>query len=251
MHRETAGCVVMTRTFLADGGEASIAVHPTYRPDADLVAQRLKEMNLAVTRPVRGALPLGVGFASSTALTLLHLSGTRVRRLREVSEIIDWQVHRLEPSGVDFEAISRQRAGLFGTGQWRDVTPEPLDISAVLPADRSSLSLREAGGRVTAHAQRLVPIARRLAAGIERDGALDYPALVEYCQVLAAAGVYTPAAASAVEYALGQGAAAKAVGGLVNKAVIVVWPAGTAAATRRDVLARLASMGCPTLAERI
>jgi hypothetical protein len=218
----------------------------------DQVRTRLTEDGLPTCGMVRGTLPLGHGFASSTTLTLLHLGGHPAESVKSIVDGIDKQVHGFPPSGVDYYSIAAGKAGYFGPGGWRPADrPRRLAASAVLVRDQSDWPLSETRGRVVAAADKLIPIANHLCSALRARAILDYQALFDYAVQLRRIGVYTPRAAAIVDHVLGHGVVAKGVGGLTNKAVIIVWRPGMRLPVRRRILRELRSYGADAVLGRI
>ena len=222
MHRHAEGYVVPTRQRLASPDETTVCAHPRYDPRLDSVARRLREMGLPTHPGIRGDLPLGFGFASSTALAVLHLSLTGRDHRAPVDEA-DRSVHGFPPSGMDFESVKRQEAGFFGPAGWRDADRVPLLCSAFVPPDRLAMSFHEVWRRVVDRADDLTRLVAHLTRGVETAGELDRDALFDYSALLATLGVYSRSAQDVVALLLSRGVPAKATGGLRNKAVIAFW----------------------------
>ena len=251
MHTMTEGYIVPAAHALATLEEHLLPVHPRYQQMLDQVRIHLAERGLPTCSEVRGTLPLGYGFAGSTALALLHLEGNVVgsagialASAEAIVRQIDWQIHGFSPSGVDYHSIVTGKAGYFGPGGWRPVQRRPeLAASALLVRDPLDWPLSETRCKIVAMADRLIPIARYLCSVLRARAILDYQALFDYSVELRRVNIYAPRATAIVDHALKYGLVAKGVGGLTNKAVIIVWPPEMPSPVRWRILQELRSYG--------
>lgn len=238
MKTRTRGLIVPTELCLATADEIDQPVHPDYDPARDRVAQWLRRQHIAPEQAlVRGDLPFGFGLASSTALTFVHTARGRTRaEAAALSRGCDREIHGFEPSGMDAAAISHQADGFFSTQGWEPVQRPALRYTLVfLPAERRH-SLADVETRIGASAEALSRIADALTSGLVRHAVLDYALLLDYALALAATGVYSSGAQSFVTPLLARGVVAKAIGGLYDKAILIVWPDAAAPARHQDLL---------------
>lgn len=186
---------------------------------------RLDADGLPTCTAVRGTLPLGHGFASSTALTILHLGGQHRECAEAIANRMDQGIHGFTPSGVDYWSITAGHSGYFGPAGWRSIANSyRLNASALLVPENSYPDLAETCNKINGAADGLIPIARYLCATLRARHVLDYRALFDYAIYLRQIGAYLPRAEAIIDHVLSRGLVAKGVGGLTNKAVVIIWP---------------------------
>lgn len=252
MHSITEGYVVPTEHALATPDEHVLPIHHEYQPRLDRVRYQLELAGLPTHAAVRGTLPLGHGFASSTALTLLHLEKGRHKHPEDIVRCVDREIHGFSPSGVDYWSITARRTGYFGPDGWRSASNSyrPAASALLVPED-SSANLAETRNRVIRVADSLAPIARYMCSVLRARNVLDYRAMLDYADCLRRAGVYLPRAEAIIGQAAGHGLVAKGIGGLTNKAVIIVWPPAMKPSEQKSVLAELRQYGPDAVVPRI
>lgn len=219
MHSRTWGYVAPTPMYL----EVSSSRSDGYDHRADQAAHLLQKMGFHTALSVSGDLPFGLGFASSTVLAFLHLRDQASESdHRQIINVLDWMQHGFKPSGVDYAAIQAQSPGFFFDGHWRPAPPCHITcVFIALPAAPS----RPAGKTraiVESIAPRLQPLGERLTRAIELAGAIALDDLYDYAELLAESGVYSPIQQLIATEALSSGLIAKGIGGLYNKAMIVI-----------------------------
>jgi hypothetical protein len=243
MHGSAEGLIVPSRLALATADEFGVQPHGDYRAERDWVRLHLSRMGLPVQTGIRGELPLGHGFAGSTALTLVHLNGWAAADIAAVAGRIDHILHGFPPSGVDFAAVVAGAPGLFTAGLWQPMPSVRIpDLSAVLVPAPGRFPLSATRERVLAVRERLAGPARHLCARLRRTDEIDYEGLLEYAVRLQAVGVYTRQATAVVGLFLACDVVAKCVGGLTNKAVIVVWPPQMGREARLELLRKVSRL---------
>lgn len=218
MHECTWGYVAPVPMALTDGEPN----HPCYCPEDDEVAALLSRMGLHVLAHVGGDLPLGRGFASSTALALLHLGDQVDASLRpSIVRIIDWIHHGFMPSGLDYFALTTQSPGFYLAGNWESAPALRLNIAfvEVPPGPRRLGALTRAA--VSARLDQLAPLADRMTCTIRENGEVNIDVLAAYADCLLGADVYSPDQRALIEAALAEGVIAKGIGGLYNKAILL------------------------------
>lgn len=252
MHSMTEGYMIPTVQALATPDEEKIPIHADYYPELDRVRIMLKTLGLPTCAAVRGTLPLGHGFASSTALTFLHLGTRRREYAEDVIRQVDREMHGFSPSGVDYWSIISKRAGYFGPTGWRSAPDSYRPaVSALLVPENSQVDLTTTRNRITRAADTLIPIARYLHATLETQNTLDYRAMLDYAMRLRRIGVYLPRAEAIIDHMTSLGLVAKGIGGLTNKAVIILWPPEVQPTEQGCILAELSQYGPDTVLPRI
>ena len=224
MHDIGEGLVVPSRRVLGDESEERMRPHADYVPERDATRSTLARLGVSIERPVvRGDLPLGAGLAGSTLLGRILLRDLPEDRVRNLLMEADRLIHGFPPSGMDLEFALRQEMGLFGPGGWRDVALSMPDMSLVTFPKEGDVALPEVRSRIMRRGETLGVIAADLADGCLR-GVISYETLLRYARELAAANVYSRMAASFSEDLLAKGIVVKGIGGLYDKAMLIVWP---------------------------
>lgn len=219
------GLVAMSDLHLATDEHNDISGCKAYDPQKDTVAELLKGLGFATETKFRGNLPLGYGFAGSTILGFLHLRNQlSVEKATQIVTECDELIHGFRPSGLDSMACLHQRSGFYCRGQWTDIDVPRFEYTLVLFPKLISRPLVEIKATVASHARFLVPLADHLTNRIMGAAELDYDVLLEYCRVLVNLGVYSPVASAVIKSCLDQKVVAKGIGGLHDKALLVIWP---------------------------
>jgi len=224
MHAHAGGYLAPTPMYLQ--GTADLAANPAvWDAGQDTVREWVRRLGLDVLDNISGTLPLGLGFAGSTVLQLLHLreqvnDETRLR----IMTILDWMAQGFQPSGADQAAVLAQKPGFYLRDAWQEAPALPLNGVFVAVAGAATMPLRKVQSVLRPFLNRLAPIANALTEGIITNGVLDEERFAEYCRVLAHAGIYTAQQRAVVESAHSAGLSAKAIGGLHNKALLVLGP---------------------------
>lgn len=224
MHRHAAGYVFPAPYWLA-AGAAGRPAHPAYARRLDMTATLVGGVGLRPLDAVSGTLPLGLGFAGSTVLTLLHVGDQLPPdRAMVLARYVDRIVHRFAPSGVDLCSVRRQRPGFFRAGGWRDAPELRFEHGYWLPPPGPPRPLPQVRAAVHAAGSALARCADRQTRYIDAHGRLDRDELFAYAELLAGCDVYAPAQRRLIERALANGVIAKGIGGLYNKAVLLIGP---------------------------
>ena len=224
MHDQTSGLVTASNLYMATSEDPEAPVHVEYDFRKDEVAAHLQRHGRPFHKVLRGNLPLGYGFASSTIISFLNLQRRLPSRQLERAVLgIDMAIHGFRPSGADFEFCLKQKTGLYGPNGWTDVGVRRPHHSVVLWPQRGEMVLPEVRCAVLERGQELTQLAQALNAGVLNCDKLDYPLLLEYARVLRECHVYAPDVDEFVAEMLGRGIVAKATGGLYDKAVLLVW----------------------------
>jgi hypothetical protein len=214
------GLITPSLLYLADGDDNSASTHPDYDPKLDSVRAMLTRDGYPTTPVIRGNLPFGYGFASSSALALLHIGTGVSENVLRIVDRTDQAIHGFIPSGVDSGFHVRKRAGLYRSGEWLDSPELSLEWSCALFPKERRLTLPQAREIIRARRAGLVPIARALTQGLLESGYLSHDALLDYAWELFRTGAYTAEAARIIDLALRQGVVAKGIGGVYDKAIL-------------------------------
>jgi hypothetical protein len=194
-----------------------------YCPSKDGTANLLRQMGFNVVSSISGDLPFGQGFASSTVLAMLHL-GNRLneRDQRQIIRVVDWIQHGFEPSGVDYYAIRAQAPGFFARGKWRPAPAFPL--SCVFCAIKPGPERQPGNTRaiISGLLPTLSPIAENMTRQLASSGRISTDDLFSYSRQLYDADVYSLDQRDLIARALALGMPAKGIGGLYNKAVMLI-----------------------------
>lgn len=228
MSSDVRGLIIPTPLYLATHDDAARPLHPEYDPSRDTVARTLLQRGVSVETTIRGDLPFGCGFASSTVLAFLH-AGNQLP-LRELLMFIqesDRAIHGFVPSGVDAAAVFHQSTGLYSARGWEPVPLSPLRYTLLLFPNERASTLAHVQERISDNPSKLIRIAGELTSKVTGRGELDYPLMIEYGLALLGLGVYSSMVDAFVHEMLSRGIVAKGIGGLYDKAVIVLWPEDT------------------------
>lgn len=219
MHARTWGYVAPVPLYL----RSSRAKPSAYDYEADEVGHLLQRMGFSTQHFLNGNLPFGLGFAASTVLAFLHLRDQASDADHEqIVRVLDWIQHGFMPSGADYAAIRAQSPGFFLQGRWRPAPPCPVAcvFCSLPPAPKRPPG--QTRTIVESIASRLQPLADRLTRTLENTGTVTLGDLHDYCLVLSEAGVYSEPQQLLVDAALSRHIAAKGIGGLYNKAMILI-----------------------------
>ncbi|MES2669681.1 MAG: hypothetical protein V4673_04580 [Pseudomonadota bacterium] len=238
MKQDTCGFIIPTDLFLATGDTAGLPIHASYDPSLDRTARVLERYGYRTQRRIYGDLPFGLGFASSTVLAALHLSPvSSIDDVRLAIQKCDREVHGFEPSGMDFSAISSQTSGFYSRGNWRHFQLSSFfPYSIVTPPPERLSPLSEIELIISRSDKYLIAIANKMTSGILSTGSLDYDAILDYSKELSDLSIYSRAAKSFIDNLLENDVAAKAIGGLYDKAIIVIWKSKDVAFLKRHLL---------------
>ncbi len=245
MHDDTWGLIIPSSLYLRDDGEPR---HLHYDPSLDEVRARIVAMAQGSAVPalrISGNLPLGWGFASSSILTFLYAAAMNIGDPQQIAQQVDSQVHRFPSSGMDSSFCLRQRPGYFRKGIWKDAPGDiMLDCSIALFPKERQRSLAEVRKALLSRRIALDSLARELSEQ-HLSESVRFDRLFEYATELSRLGTYGELAATFIERTLAQGIIAKGIGGLYDKAVLVVWRPGDRTASEAAIQASaLAGGGC-------
>lgn len=238
MKQDTCGFILPTDLVLATGDTGGLQIHPRYDPSLDQTARVLERCGYRTQRRIYGDLPFGLGFASSTVLAALHLGPvSSFDEMRLAIQECDREIHGFEPSGMDFAAIASQTSGFYARGNWRHFQLSSFfPYSIVAPPPERLFPLSEIESIVSRSDRKLISIANKLTTGILSMGSLDYDAILDYSKVLSDLPIYSKVAKSLIDRLLESDVAAKAIGGLYDKAIVVIWESKDVAFLKRHLL---------------
>lgn len=174
---------------------------------------------------LKGNLPLGYGLAGSTVLTFLHLSHLKDIISRDtIINDIDKEIHGFMPSGLDFESCIHQEWGLFCNKLgWQSISPSIVNYFLIIfPKERKN-NLSKIQERILSARKKLCPIQKELNIIVKSHNIINLDLLMEYSQILSSIGVYSEKANEFINDIMKQGYIAKGIGGLYDKAVIVMY----------------------------
>lgn len=238
MKQDTCGFIFPANLVLATGDTVGLPIHATYDASLDQTARILARHGYRIQRRICGDLPFGLGFASSTVLAALHLGpNSSFDKARLVIQECDREIHGFEPSGMDFMSISSQTSGFYSKGNWSQFKLSSFFPYSIvkLPPERL-LSLSEVELIISRSDKYLIEIANRMTRGIQSTGSLDYDAILEYSRALSDLSIYSQVAKTFIDNLLENDVAAKPIGGLYDKAIIVLWKSKEIAFLKRYLL---------------
>lgn len=225
MHQGTSGLISCAEPFLATQEHTSSPLHDTYDQKQDSVAAFVRNAGHTPQGQFRGNLPLGHGLGGSTILAFLHLWGQVANEeLHQLILASDEISHGFPSSGVDYNACFRQNSGLYASGIWQDVRVLGQKyVLAFLERERER-TLSTVRKDILANDWELRRLAEQLSIHVRTRQVLVQHLLFRYCEVLCRLGVYARNAQKLAENMLSQGIPAKCVGGLYDKAVLIIPP---------------------------
>ena len=225
MHEKHTGLVIPSSMVLGTFEEKDLPVHESYDPNRDLIRKCLQRRGFKTESMIRGDLPLGYGLASSTVLAFLHMGpNAAVLESLPVVNSCDEMVHGFPPSGMDSWACLYQVPGLYSAEGWRDVDLSPIPYTLLLFPPAPLVHLEKIRALVKSQSTRLGSLSDAMSGEVAESGMLNLNKLLEYSGVLLKLGVYSPQVEAFVAAMLKKGIVAKGIGGLYNKAVLVLWP---------------------------
>ncbi|RHW25443.1 SIR2 family protein [Nocardioides immobilis] len=222
MHTKAWGYVAPTPMYL-QGAPESVDVGLNWLGESDRTRTLVRSLGLDVLDDVSGSLPMGQGFASSTVLAVLHLGDqVSAEKRAQLLEVFDWLSHGFPPSGVDSASVLAQEPGFYFRNTWRRAPSIPINAVFVASVGEPTVALAQARSRVEELSSRLKPLAEQMTTTISSDQTLDLDAFASYCALLRTAGIYTDDQMNTLAEATSLGLHAKAIGGLANKAMLVI-----------------------------
>ncbi len=224
MHSTAYGLIEKSNLYLATGEHDEVQNHPQYDVAKDIVARYIEAQKIKVYPGVKGNLPIGYGLASSSVLSFLYLYPLYGNQIFQMINNIDKSIHGFEPSGLDAGFCCRQENGLYKDGEWIDVSLTRHNYSLVLFSKEKKMTLSEVQKRVMANSNNLKKIADVMTNLIIKNNHIPYDYLQYYANELSDCDVYSNQVKEYVGYMSSKNIVAKGVGGLYDKAVIVIWP---------------------------
>jgi hypothetical protein len=219
------GLIAISDLYLGTAEHANMSECQGYDPKRDKVAALLRARGFATQSKLAGNLPLGYGLAGSTVLAFLHLHDqVPVEAAVQIATECDEIIHGFPPSGVDAMACLRQRGGFYHKRQWADTDLPRFEYTLALFPKLTFRPLAEIQATIGSNGRLLWPLADQLTNRVVSAGELDYEVLLEYCRVLLNLRVYSPVACEVVRACLNQRIVAKGIGGLHEKALLVISP---------------------------
>ncbi len=238
MHGETYGLIEKSNLCLATQEHNEVQPHPQYNIDRDVVARLIEGLGIKIIPGVKGNLPLGYGFASSSIFSFLYLYPLYGERAYEMINNMDKSIHGFQPSGLDASFCYRQKKGLYRNGEWQDVTLARKSYSLLTFPKEGKVPLSEVSKRIARNRHNLKLIANSMTNSIVLDKCLPYEYLYKYSVELVNCNVYSGHVAEFVNFFLSQNIVAKGIGGLYDKAVLLIWPDDISALCRENFLSQ-------------
>jgi len=222
MHDNEQGLIMPSNLYLETTDNKDYKSE--YNKELDKVLISLKDKGIIPSHTLKGNLPLGYGLAGSTILGFLHLSHIEnIIIKKNIINEIDTKMHGFTPSGLDFESCVHQQWGLFCSKYgWKSQAPSLIDYSIIIFPKEQKMPLNKIQERVLSERRLLVPIQKELNEIVKRHNIVNLELLMEYAKILSSIGVYSEVANEFVDNVLKQGYIAKGIGGLYDKAVIVI-----------------------------
>jgi len=224
MHNDLQGLIMPSNLYL----ETTSEKNPTsyYNKQLDSILPLIRKRGITPPNTLKGNLPLGYGLAGSTLLGCLHLSHIRNSKWKKsfINEI-DRKIHGFIPSGLDYESCKHQEWGLFcNVLGWKSIlSPIEIDYTIIIFPKEGKLALSTVQKRVLSMKTTFNEIQQNLNDKINKYNNLDLELLTNYSKVLLSLGIYSEVANKFISTVMDKGYIAKTIGGLYDKAVIVVY----------------------------
>ncbi|MDR1202065.1 MAG: hypothetical protein LBL58_10630 [Tannerellaceae bacterium] len=223
MHSNECGLIMPSNLYLETTEKKDYK--SGYNKKLDRVLVLLKEKGIIPKHTLRGNLPLGYGLAGSTVLGFLHLSHFfNNTSKRNIINEIDTKIHGFTPSGLDFESCIHQQWGLFCSKfGWESQQTPSIDYSLIIFPKEQKMKLSKIQERVLSAKNLLAPIQKELNRIVKTHNVINLDLLMEYSQILSSIGVYSEVVNNFIYQSLENGFITKSIGGLYDKAVIIIF----------------------------
>jgi|GEM_PF-5813607 len=217
MHQDELGLIESSRLYLTNETDNDDEVHFSYNPEFDKTLAFLNELKIQITNAIKGNLPLGYGFSSSTILSFLHLGDTD--NIEFVNNI-DHKIHGFKPSGLDATYCFRNKGGLYGMGKWLDCKYPEQNWDCILLPKEKNMNLADVQKGIQKRKNNFLKLITQMNKSINRN---EFPlnSLFDYSVELQSSNVYSENASRVIDYILNKGIVAKCIGGLYDKAIIL------------------------------
>lgn len=224
MHSDSYGLIEKSNLYLATNEHSGTHFHPHYDVTKDLVAKIIAEQRINIHPGVKGNLPLGYGLASSSVFSFLYLYPLYGERVYEMIRNIDKSIHGFQPSGLDVSFCYRQKSGLYKNDKWIDVSLAKLAYSLVIFPKENKMVLSDVRRKILDKRHRLSKLADDISYSVIRNNHIPYEFLQIYSNELVNCGIYSAQVVKFIENLSSKNIVAKGIGGLYDKAVLIVWP---------------------------
>lgn len=210
---------IKSKLFLSNSDTDSNFVHPTYEQGRDETIPLLRDAGVFNLGNIYGNLPFGYGLSSSTILSLLHMNSAH---RRDLVVSIDKAMCGFSPSELDYTTITKQENGVLGFGKWQPINDfHPTYSLITIPKDKKR-KLPEVIKNLSTTLEKQIEITKNLFLELATKNVLNYDLLFEYSNHLLSCDVYSEKAKEIVTALLQKNIVAKCVGGLYDKAILVV-----------------------------
>ena len=221
LHKNLAQCFVLkSKMFLESNVLENIDYSNKYDIKKDGVLKHLKENNFNYSNNILGNLILGYGFASSTILCFLHLKNNSSKNL---IKSIDKQINHFTPSDLDFTSIIKQQNGLFSNTSWTNINLSNFYYNVIIIPKERKRSLSEIQQKIKVTEFLQADISNKLTKELIQTDRFNYQLFLEYCKILLDCKVYSLLAMEITSYLLSLNIATKCIGGLYDKAILIVY----------------------------
>jgi len=212
-------CSLKSKLFLSNDEHEKIS-HPFYLQSKDKIIPTLKKYGVTSSSTITGNLPLGFGMSSSTILSMLHLDSISNK---ELIIKIDKEMCGFSPSELDYISITKQESGLFGFGKWLPISLKNLNYSIIIFPKEKERNLNFVIQSLQENSEKLTKLANQLSLKLITLQTLDLDILFQYSKELLSTNVYSKLAKEISSSLIKDGLICKAIGGLYDKAMIVVY----------------------------
>lgn len=212
-----------SHNYLSNDINESKYIHKDYCISKDLSLNELNKLGYAVDKTkntIYGNLPLGYGLSSSTVLTILHLNSIFKKGLIQK---IDKVICGFSPSNLDYTSIIKQETGVMSPKGWISFNKLRICYSLILVPKEKLYSLKNIFPKLQEKLNLQISLTTNIFQYLIDNTKINYEMLYDYCKVLNSCNIYSKNSKYIVEDLLFAGVCAKCVGGLYDKALLVIY----------------------------
>jgi hypothetical protein len=196
-----------------------------YDLEKDSVARIIySDSNVTASANIKGYFPFGFGFSGSTVLSLIHLrTSNKLANLETRIKEIDSEIHGFKSSGFDTISIIKQHEGILIDGKWINSNIFNYEYSLVIFDKEFSKNYELIKSNILEQSKGFDKYIQSILQSILDYDELKYNLLLGYSNLLLSCNIYSSPAYSLIQYMLNNGVVAKGIGGIYDKAVLVIW----------------------------
>jgi mevalonate kinase len=222
LNNYTSTLSLPSRFYISDDANELLGTN-NYLPEKDKVRADFKNKGMSVKKMLYSNFIHDAGISSSSALAILHgLENTdNFDELKEIVNSSDKIMHGFNPSGLDFYSVYYSKPGLYHNGVWNEVEVKPFYNLFIEVPKEGKRTLAEIKKVMLSSNDKLVQLANDLSVKINTSSKIDFDLLWSYCTALDKQNVYSKAANKIVGELLAKKIAAKCLGGLYDKVILI------------------------------